>query len=147
MEQLYRIMAAAITRAWLFAFLFIILAMPALAAEVVAPGIYDELVRPYLVELIGLLVAGVIAWAVQRFHALTGIQIEARRREALQSALTNAAVVALERGTHFGVEYVKRSVPDAVRYFNLTDKGIERQLEPHLKKIDVVQAAKAFRRL
>jgi lysylphosphatidylglycerol synthetase-like protein (DUF2156 family) len=94
-------------------------------------GIYGA-VRPYIAELIGLVVAAIVAYLVQLIRRWTGIEIEARHREALQSALTNAAMVAAERGAAAGAAYVERSVPDALKHFKLDQAGIQRLLEPKL---------------
>ena len=75
---------------------------------------------PHLLEIIGILLASLIGWAANTARRKWGIDIEARHREALQSALLNGARLALERG--FGgqaavaeiLKHVQISVPDAV---------------------------------
>lgn len=100
--------------------------------------------RPYAVELMGLVIAAAIAWATKKFHDLTGIQIEAKHREALQSALRNGANLALDKLPGGGtidvksapvaaaIRYVLESVPDAVKYFELTPDKIADLLKPKL---------------
>ncbi len=75
---------------------------------------------PHLLEIISILLASLIGWAANTARRKWGIDIEARHREALQSALLNGARLALERG--FGgqaavaeiLKHVQISVPDAV---------------------------------
>lgn len=100
--------------------------------------------RPYAVELMGLVIAGAIAWATKKFHDLTGIEIEAKHREALQSALRNGANLAIDKipiggsidirspAVAAAIRYVLESVPDAVKYFELTPEKIADLLRPKL---------------
>lgn len=103
--------------------------------------------RPYVMEVASIAIAGLVGWAARRVHQLTGLNIEARHREALQSALENGARLVIERigrsaagksvpvGNAIledGVEYVLRSVPDAVRFFGLTPQRLGELLRPKL---------------
>lgn len=92
-------------------------------------------VRPIGIEMIGLVVAASLTWAAKRFRDWTGIEIEARHREALQSALTNAAVLAAARGSTVAVGYVLASVPDAVRHFRLDEGKLLDLLAPKLRAL------------
>jgi hypothetical protein len=62
-----------------------------------------------------------IGFATVRFQRWTGIQIEARHREALHSAIMTAARVAVARGltreiaAEFVSSYVRASVPEAMK--------------------------------
>jgi hypothetical protein len=129
-------------------FLVVVMLMttpPALAAVTVSDVI--EPLRPYLLEVAGVLITGVVAWAAKRFRDWTGMEIEARHREALQSALTNAARLALDRGAahagemripignavlETGVDYVLKSVPDAVKHFGLSPERVAELIRPKL---------------
>lgn len=95
---------------------------------------------------IAVVVPVIVATAVKYFQKL-GIDIEAKNREALQSALENAAAIALAHSkgktvaaastpsiTDTAVDYVKSSVPDAVKKFGLDRNKIEKLLEPHIAK-------------
>lgn len=85
---------------------------------------WEWLVSEVLLPFLGLVVTAAIAWAVARFTAWTGIQIEARHREALHSALMTGVRMMLEK---FGpaaterqvvngaIDYAHRSVPDAIK--------------------------------
>lgn len=102
--------------------------------------------------------------AVFKWMERNGLDIEANHREALQSALTNAAQVALQRAlggstpptiragdkvgqyvgpveivpnVGAGIDYVLKSVPDALNAFKLDTGRIRDLLEPH-----IVEAAK-----
>jgi hypothetical protein len=76
----------------------------------------------------------VVALAYDRFRRWTGMEIEARHREALQSALANAArLIAAGATTQTGISYVLDSVPDALQALKVKSKGhIQDLLEPHL---------------
>lgn len=103
--------------------------------------------KPYLMELASIAAVAVGGWLLKRFHDWTGIEMESRRREALQSALENAARLVIERigdsaagkgipvGNAIletGVEYVLQSVPDAVKGFGLTPERIGDLIRPKL---------------
>lgn len=105
---------------------------PAPAGSIVGT-VFAE-VRPYIVEAISGLVLGAIVWALRLLQRWTGIQIEARHREALHSAAMTGVSMALdELGARAdglaeatrrlviaeGVRYMKKAVPDALRAFGL----------------------------
>ena len=104
-------------------------------------NIFAAYIAPYLIEwVVGL----AVTYGTVLLHKYTGINIEGKRREALQSALRNAAIRALDDlGTldkSKALEYVRTSVPDTLDYFKLEDFDIERLLDPH---IDAVRRALA----
>ncbi|MGC9447649.1 hypothetical protein [Cereibacter johrii] len=76
---------------------------------------------PSLLDLAGVALTALIGFATVRFQRWTGIQIEARHREALHSAIMTAARVAVARGltrdvaTEFVSAYVRTSVPHALK--------------------------------
>ncbi|MGC9449333.1 hypothetical protein [Cereibacter johrii] len=76
---------------------------------------------PSLLDLVGVALTALIGLATVRFQRWTGIQIEARHREALHSAIMTAARVAVARklapdaATEFVSTYVRDSVPDALK--------------------------------
>lgn len=98
-----------------------------------------EFVTEALLPLVATLAATIIpllaAFIAERFRQWTGLEMEARHREALQSALANAARMIVAGATkQAGVEYVLSSVPDALRAFKIDDDlRIEGLLEPHIK--------------
>ncbi|PZR70366.1 MAG: hypothetical protein DI537_48895, partial [Stutzerimonas stutzeri] len=112
-----------------FVLALIALAMPALAAEPAPLADGVAMVIQYLAGMVATAVVGWIALAARRFF---GISLEGRHREVLHSAATTAASLALSvlaellaRGmdpekartvaTRHGVDYVRQSVPDALR--------------------------------
>ena len=69
------------------------------------------------------------------FKQWTGIQIDDKHKNAFQSALTNGAKLLLLPGGTIddAIDYVLRSVPDAVKRFDINDRDdIRTYLEPHL---------------
>ncbi len=89
------------------------------------------------------------AWFVKRLadeaKKRTGIEVEARHREALHSALETALNVGLQRlaqrgkeayGSRAfltdGLDYVHRSVPDAVQHFGVSDRMLGQMLTAKL---------------
>lgn len=117
-----------------------------------------EIVRPYLVELVGLVIVAIVGWLANAVKAKLGIDIEARHREALQAALTNAAGLVINRAgstvgaldlpaTHpkiaEGVDYVVKAAPDALKYFGITPEAARAILAEKLEaKIGLLTASK-----
>lgn len=94
-------------------------------------------------------VAAAVGWATVKWHQWTGYQIEARHREALQSALGNGVRAGLhalrqQRGyalvtstttgplLDYAQAYVEQSVPGAIKHFSLTPERIRELAVPHL---------------
>lgn len=113
---------------------------------------YGELLSPILTLVVTVTVPIIGAAAVRLFSKM-GIDIEARHREALQSALRNGALLAIEKATgvprkatdntskpsivpdiQAGVEYVQKSVPDALNKFDLGPTRIKEMILPHIQK-------------
>lgn len=78
-------------------------------------------VLPHLLEIINILLAGLVAWVANVARKKWGVDIEARHREALQSALMNGARLALDRkldakaALQLILSYVHESVPGAIK--------------------------------
>ena len=118
----------------------------ALAQQVSSPLIVGDLIAPWLQMLLGavsVLVTAIVGWLAARIEAKTGIEIEARHREALQTALTNGAGLILNNAAgkvkdvsfdirnplvRDGVEYVLKAVPDAVEKFHLSPEQLSEKL-------------------
>jgi hypothetical protein len=118
--------------------------LPAHAQAVAGGGLFDS-IRPALADIAVAVIATAIAWAAQRFQALTGIQIEAKHREALQSALANGARMMIENGSEAdfmrAIDYVERSVPDALVHFRAKSRDrIRELLRPHVATATVIGA-------
>lgn len=88
-------------------------------------------VLPHLLEIINILLAGLVAWVANVARKKWGVDIEARHREALQSALLTGARLALDRkldaraGLQLILSYVRASVPDAILALNPSAKVLE----------------------
>ena len=105
-----------------------------------------EALRGPLTEILLAIIAFALAWAARAFAARTGIEIEARHREALQAALSAAARFALDKAlgksnqpeivrdlaVTMATDYVKRSVPDALAHFNVGDDRLREMIAPRL---------------
>ncbi|MFC5423820.1 hypothetical protein ACFPOB_30315 [Bosea eneae] len=118
-----------------FVLALIALAMPALAAEPapLADGVAGLI--QYAASAAAAVVVGLLGSALYRFF---GVSLEARHREALHSALTTGAGLALSMiaeliakglkpdearsvALQTGVDYVRQSVPDALKALKPAD--------------------------
>jgi hypothetical protein len=94
-------------------------------------------IRPVIVDLIGIVVLGVLGWISKIIHDRFGIEIEAKHREALQTAAVNGINMALGRFDPKienlsidvknkliadAMSYMIKAVPDAITYFKLDQK-------------------------
>lgn len=114
--------------------------------------------------IIGIVVTTLLGWVAVGYSQLTGRQLEATHRVALQSALENGIKGAIQRllagklsadGTvpaamkvqvlDEAAKYVERSVPDAVKHFDLNSISLTNLLLPKLPigNEDVVTVAPA----
>ena len=85
--------------------------------------IINATIAPFLPDLIGAAVTALLGYAVTLLRARFGIEIEARNREALHSALTTGALLGLAKLgvtaskddlAAASVEYARSSVPGAL---------------------------------
>lgn len=98
-----------------------------------------------------LIVIAVLGWLASLYARVTGKELEAKHREALQLALTSGLNWAIQKvldgklnkdGTvpegqkalvvAKAQEYVKTSVPDAVRHFGITPSTMDKLVESKL---------------
>lgn len=100
-----------------------------------------DLAAPYIVSIIGALVAGLLGWLSKRLNDWLGIEIEGRHREALHSAaltgLERAVSAMRTRGEQISfdlkspviaeaVDWVlTKGAPDAVARFSLSPADVE----------------------
>jgi ABC-type multidrug transport system fused ATPase/permease subunit len=135
--------------------------VPALAQESTAQvhaGTVWGLVAPYLFTAISAAVVAVLGWLTSLFQRWTGIQIEARHREALHSAaMTGVAAafnkigqradtITLDVRTALvkeGVEWMLKSVPDALKYFDLSPQTLATLVEAKLNLLLQAKAAES----
>lgn len=118
-------------------------------------GLWDSL-APLIRAFGESCIAALLGWVAVRIHRWTGLQIEARHREALHSAAVTGANLALDRlGERAGntsievrsavlaeaYDWVVRSTPDALAYFGLGPDRVRQLIESKLSAI----AAKEFR--
>ncbi len=113
-----------------------------------------EIVRPFVVEAVGILILAIVGWLATTVKAKLNIDIEAKHREALQAALTNAAGLVINRAGGMagalalpsrnpmileGVKYVIDSAPDALKHFGITPDAVGAVLTEKLEaKIGVM---------
>lgn len=115
--------------------LFLLTPMLARASDgsALSGGLLDS-IAPLFSVGIDLVITAIVTWAAVRLRAATGIEIEARHRDALQSALRTGAgrVVSRIAGSNPAalplagesaeaintvIDWVERSTPDALNYF------------------------------
>lgn len=98
-----------------------------------------EAVAPHVLEAIGALITLLLGWLTMQARARWGIEIEARHREALHSALTTGARLALDgkltgkAAVDLAIDYARASVPDAIRALVRDDGVLMRLAESKLR--------------
>ncbi|EKX55711.1 hypothetical protein D516_3981 [Rhodobacter sp. AKP1] len=96
---------------------------------------------PSILDLAGVALTALIGFATLRFQRWTGIQIEARHREALHSAIMTAARVAVARGltrevaTEFVSSYARASVPEALKRLSPSAETLEALVRSKLLEV------------
>lgn len=106
-----------------------------------------DIFMPYLMEAAYALIAAAVGWLLVKWTKLTGLSIEASHRDALQTALKNAVNFGLNKLEDkadkasidvksavlaAGIDYVLKSVPDAVKFFGLSPERLADLLEAKL---------------
>lgn len=105
----------------------------------------DQIVGQILAVVIPIIVTALLGWAAVLYARITGKELEAKHREALQSALTNGISWAIQQVLNGKLnkdgtvpesakdqviakaqQYVTTSVPDAVRKFQITQPTMEK---------------------
>ena len=111
----------------------------------------DQIVGQILAVVIPIIVTALLGWAAVLYARITGKELEAKHREALQMALTNGVNWAVQQilngklskdGTipeaskpavvAKAQQYVTSSVPDAVRKFQISQPTMEKLIEAKL---------------
>lgn len=95
---------------------------------------------PTLLQVIGAILGVLLMRAANTARSRWGIEIEARHREALQSALMTGITAALSRGLR-GSDAItaaihhaaKAGAPDAIRFFDLDLEDLKRIAESKLQ--------------
>lgn len=105
----------------------------------------DQIIGQVLAVVIPIVVTALLGWAAVLYSRITGKELEAKHREALQMALTNGLNWAIQQvlngklnkdGTvpesakvavvAAAQQYVTTSVPDAVAKFQITQPTMEK---------------------
>jgi hypothetical protein len=105
----------------------------------------------YLVPVIGVLITALVAWAATLFQRLTGVNIDAKHRAALQSALETGVNYGLAKAgdkaknltvdvrsaiVADAITWVEKSVPDAVKHFGITPETVAEMAAAKLQVAD-----------
>lgn len=86
-----------------------------------------QILAPHVLEIIGVALSAIIASAAGYAKRKWGLDIEARHREALHSALLTGIKMAMARNLDTGkavdlaIGYAKASVPDAIKALKPTE--------------------------
>lgn len=97
-----------------------------------------DAVAPHVLETIGALITLLLGWLTMQARARWGIEIEARHRDALHSAMMTGAQLALDgqlsgdAAKRLVMDYVRASVPDAIRALAASDGILMRMAEAKL---------------
>ncbi|MDE4272946.1 hypothetical protein PXK58_00950 [Phaeobacter gallaeciensis] len=99
--------------------------------------------QPALISVLGLVLTVLIGGASQVMKQRFGIEIEARHREALHSALMSGISAAIEDGPGAGkdvliekaVTYARESVPDAIAQLRPSETLLRRLVMGKLKEL------------
>lgn len=133
----------------------VLLALPAAAQDSPATDLVTA-VTPLLIELLAIVLMAALTWAAARGKRKFGIDIEAKHRDALHSALmTGARLAAARQLTGAGalqliLDYVRKSVPDALATLapsqtvltDLADAKLQEALGTKVPKLDqLIEAA------
>ena len=129
----------------------------ATAQEPSTGSLIFEAVRPFLIEAATALITAAVLWLSATIRSKLNIDIEARHREALQAALTNAAGLVINRAGGAaaalalpsrdgllgdGVEYIVKSAPEALKHFGITPETVGAVMKEKLEaKIGVMVAS------
>ena len=95
-----------------------------------------------ILSIIGLVLTFILNRAAGAFAAATGIQIEAKHREALHQAIMTSVESSLKHGPDVGfdylkantLDYLKRSVPDALTALTPGDGVLDRLIERYARE-------------
>ena len=108
-----------------------------------------DAIMPQLLAILAALLTAAIGWAATRFAQKTGIDIEARHREALHSALITGPQLAIRgkltgsAATALTLDCVAKSVPDAIAKLAPSQAVLADLAQAKLQEADVLSAALA----
>ena len=96
---------------------------------------------PLLLQALSALLMALLLWAGNTARERWGMEISARRREALHSALMSGILAALGRGlsgqdaVRAAIDHATKSTPDAIRKLKPAPGVLERIAEGKLREI------------
>lgn len=104
--------------------------------------IYTQL-QPALIDIVGVLIGAAILYVSNMIRQKTGLEIEARHREALHSALMSGVQAGLRAGPtaardvliERAVAYAQASVPDAIRKLGPRDFILRQLAESKVNEV------------
>ena len=142
---------------WLAALAFVALvtvagAFPALAQDgsSISLAPFVNLLLEYIAPAIAAIVAFLVGQLLLLLKRKFGLDIDARNREALQTALTNGAGLILQKSAGLAagkvldlrshlvadaVRYVEKSAPDALKHFGLTPDAVAEKIAAKLSQV------------
>lgn len=96
-----------------------------------------DALAPAVQEIAIVLIVALVGALIELVRRYTGISIEAKHREALQSALQNGARLLIDKAFNrdHAIDYVIASVPDALKALKVDQADRDRigtLLQPHL---------------
>lgn len=94
-----------------------------------------DILEPYLVSAFGVVVSALLAIATRQLTKWTGIEIEAKHRQALHEAIVSGVHSAVKHGIETGsgtfyahvMAHVRESVPDAYKTL-VRSEGVVRNI-------------------
>lgn len=96
---------------------------------------------PYLGDVLGVIIAALVASAFTLLRRWTGVQIGQRHADRLSAAIQRGAVLALsrqltgERARALVLDYLRETVPDALRSVAPTEAALSMRAEATLAEL------------
>lgn len=134
----------------LLAAFFVLVSSPAFAQGEIAFDALYKILQPYLLAIVSVVAAAIVGWLAELLRRKFNLDIEASHRDALQTALANAAGLLIARaGSAFAgrkmdvknaaladaVNYALQAVPDAIRYFGVTPESLAEKIKAKLPQV------------
>jgi hypothetical protein len=113
-------------------------------------GNWAEEAQPYILAILGPLVATLVSVLAVQANRWLGWKIEGELRDGLQTAIHNAAGLAVARGVKAAagaqinvrsqavadaIAYVEKSAPDALKHFDITPESLREKIEAKIPQI------------
>ena len=124
-------------------------------STIVSAQPFVDLLLPFIQAIVlGVLVPVATAWFIRKLN----LDMEAQHRDALQTSLTNAAGLVIQKGAAQAgkltydtkspamaqaIRYVQDSAPDAVRKWGLTPEKIAEKVRAKLPQVEATSAPAA----